>query len=323
MLDSEIGGIKVCPAVLEGSCKALDGDSTSAAVGPPNVKSPELTRDPYTCERLTQIRGGYTRLTTTHPVLRFDFTNPEVWTVVTKMDLPAAILFSSSLQIPLPESHVSLTAVAQGQVDAVAVWFDLYLDSENSFSTGPSWDISWEQAIFPLRQDLHLQAGDTLHLHASCTDTQLQMDVDGVSRGEGAHEVMESCSTDGEQCRPSFKANSKKQHLGKIAESAEPMKSNGDEEGTPAAGKEDDDRLFYVERSDLSRLNDSEYIDCYQRALAEAVAAVKSGDLEESESSEGESNSSEMEEEEIANCLLLDLTSGLSPFGLLAAKEGK
>ena len=238
------------------------------------------------------------------------------------MDLPAAILLIF-FQIPLPESHVSLTAVAQGQADAVAVWFDLHLDAENSFSTGPSWDISWEQAIFPLRQDLHLQAGDTLHLHASCTDTLLHMDIDGVSRGEDAHEVMDSRLIDGEQCQPFLKRNSQKQHSGQIAESAETMQSNGDEDGTPTAGKEDDDRLFYMERSDLCRLNDSEYLECYQRALAEAVEAVKSGDLEESESSEDESSSSEMEEEDIADCLLLDLTSGLSPFGLIAAKEGK
>ena len=51
--------------------------------------------------------------------------------------------------------------MAAGQLDAVAVWFDLILDSQNSFSTGPSWDISWEQAIFPTGQeDIHLQAGD-------------------------------------------------------------------------------------------------------------------------------------------------------------------
>ena len=42
----------------------------------------EFTRDPYTCERLTQIRGGYTPLTSAVPVLRFDFTNPEVWLYV-------------------------------------------------------------------------------------------------------------------------------------------------------------------------------------------------------------------------------------------------
>lgn len=83
-------------------------------------------------------------------------------------------------------------------------------------------------------------------------------------------------------------------------------------------------QLFYVERSELCRWNDRDYVECYRRALAQTIDAVKNGELEESESeSELESVSDLEMEEEHANCLLLDMTHGLSPFGLMAAKEGK
>lgn len=40
----------------------------------------QLAREPYTCERLTQIRGGYRPLTRSCVALYFDFCNPEVCT---------------------------------------------------------------------------------------------------------------------------------------------------------------------------------------------------------------------------------------------------
>ena len=76
LICSEVGGILVKPISLEGSCKALEGALRVADSRSPSGK--ELTREPYTCERLTQIRGGYRALTTASPVLQFDFTNPEV-----------------------------------------------------------------------------------------------------------------------------------------------------------------------------------------------------------------------------------------------------
>ena len=183
--------------------------------------------------------------------------------------------------------------MAAGQLDAIAVWFDLILDSQNSFSTGPSWDISWEQAIFPTGQeDIHLQAGDVVRLHASCSDTLLQMEIEGVSR------QVESLNKSGD-------------------EAAELNHKLHPEDVSSETG------LFYVERSELCRWNDKNYLECYRRALAEAVEAVKNCELEESESEAELSGSAMEEEEDLASCLVLDMTHGLSPFGLMAAKEGE
>lgn len=52
---------------------------------------------------------------------------------------------------PLPENHLQLQVMSDGIVDAIATWFDLHLDSHTSISTAPSWDLSWEQAVFPVQ----------------------------------------------------------------------------------------------------------------------------------------------------------------------------
>ena len=76
LIRSEVGGILVKPISLEGSCKAPEGALSIADGRSPSGKV--LIREPYTCERLTQIRGGYRALTAASPMLQFDFTNPEV-----------------------------------------------------------------------------------------------------------------------------------------------------------------------------------------------------------------------------------------------------
>ena len=223
----------------------------------------------------------------------------------------------------MPESHVSLPAIAAGQLDAIAVWFDLHLDSQNSFSTGPSWDISWEQAIFPTTHEIHLQDGDIVQLHASCTDILLQMEVEGVSRKGATLNDSKRESSD----ELSMNGDSQHQQIFSPKHNTEAAELKADEKVCiETVNKADETPLFYVERSELCRWNDGDYIECYRRSLAQAVEAVRNGDLEregegEESESEDESSGSEMDED-LTNCLVLDMTHGLSPFGLMAAKEG-
>lgn len=46
--------------------------------------------------------------------------------------------------------RLRLPVIQEGQLDALAVWFQLHLDEENSLSTGPQEDTCWEQAIYPV-----------------------------------------------------------------------------------------------------------------------------------------------------------------------------
>ena len=70
---STVAGICMDYVRLEGSCKARDGGE-----GQEGVVSAGLEKEPYSCERLNHIRGGFTPLTTPHPVLHFDFSQPQV-----------------------------------------------------------------------------------------------------------------------------------------------------------------------------------------------------------------------------------------------------
>ena len=44
-----------------------------------------------------------------------------------------------------------LPVTQEGNLDALAVWFQLHLDQESSLSTGPQEDTCWEQAIYPIQ----------------------------------------------------------------------------------------------------------------------------------------------------------------------------
>lgn len=47
-------------------------------------------------------------------------------------------------------ARLRVPVIQDGDVDALAVWFQLHLDKENSISTGPDEDTCWEQAIYPV-----------------------------------------------------------------------------------------------------------------------------------------------------------------------------
>lgn len=69
-------------------------------------------------------------------------------------------------------------------MDALASWFTLHLDTNTSFSTAPSHDTSWEQAIFPPQSISHLQVSEkqSLEVEASCTDSLLKLTTGQVLR---------------------------------------------------------------------------------------------------------------------------------------------
>lgn len=46
--------------------------------------------------------------------------------------------------------QLRVPVIQDGDVDALAVWFELHLDQENSISTGPDEDTCWEQAVYPV-----------------------------------------------------------------------------------------------------------------------------------------------------------------------------
>ena len=84
LLSREVAGLSFGSQELEGSCKAAAEGESHLGTTPlaARVSGTTLTREPYTCERLARIRGGFRALTGSHRVLEFDFDNPEVRIVI-------------------------------------------------------------------------------------------------------------------------------------------------------------------------------------------------------------------------------------------------
>lgn len=81
LLLSSVGGVDLAGVVLEGSCRAVaGGNGTRGVRGEAAGGARALGREPYTCERLSCIRGGYRPLTEPRVILQFDFGDPEVRT---------------------------------------------------------------------------------------------------------------------------------------------------------------------------------------------------------------------------------------------------
>ncbi|XP_031571000.1 protein arginine N-methyltransferase 9-like [Actinia tenebrosa] len=88
--------------------------------------------EPYTTESLNTLPSGYKPLTDTFVITEYNFCD------------------TSSLDAKR-ELTLEVSVKCSGNVDAIAVWFDLHLDENVCISTGPSDDsLCWEQAIFPV-----------------------------------------------------------------------------------------------------------------------------------------------------------------------------
>ena len=246
------------------------------------------------------------------------------------------------IQIPLPSAQLHVPVVTSGYLDAIAMYFDLHLDPTISISTSPhSNEInSWEQAIFPTamrereggkRSTVWAERGDILHLIATCSDTLLRVNIEKIERGENYQEEMETCSN---------------------ATTEQPVS------GSPihfvdrgALRRLNDETYFTVYSSAIShaleelRAEDSESegesgssvdsrdigSDLHSSATGNTANGTGGGmELRRGEAqlscdevleSENE-NEPESDEEDIANCIALDMSHELSILGIIAAKIG-
>lgn len=151
--------------------------------------------------------------------------------------------------------------------------------------------------MFPVATPIPVREGVIVGVCASSSDTSLCMTVEGIKDEKicSSNEVVNNDKI----CFSNGAANDDKMSVSNTSE----------------------DSVFYVERSDLLRLNDLEYITAYQQAIASVVRSV----LDDSEAG-GSSEAGKVCEgggsSESAKCVILDFSQGLSFVGLMAALEG-
>uniref|UniRef100_A0A671UUJ5 Protein arginine methyltransferase 9 n=1 Tax=Sparus aurata TaxID=8175 RepID=A0A671UUJ5_SPAAU len=122
---------------------------------------PDDSMEPYTTERLSRLPGGYKSLTEPFTALDIDFNNVQELEGLSSREV----------------RRIHLPVTQEGELDALAVWFQLHLDEESSLSTGPQEDTCWEQAIYPVHSTkaFFLKPRDELIVEVSCRDAYLRL----------------------------------------------------------------------------------------------------------------------------------------------------
>ncbi|XP_068606850.1 protein arginine N-methyltransferase 9 [Brachionichthys hirsutus] len=232
-------------------CRSDVGSLSMAGAGelrsPVSCSSePDESMEPYTTERLSRLPGGYKSLTEPFTALNIDFNNVQ--------ELEG--LSSREVQ------RVRLPVTQEGALDALAVWFQLHLDEENSLSTGPEEDTCWEQAIYPVHtpKGFLLKPNDELIVEVSCRDAYLRLCSVAVRR-----DGRELClSTGPDSQRPGNPASNPNLE----AELCSALACLQTDQSRPKD-------FCMLECSEMALLNNHDYHQSFCRALANLVAQLK------------------------------------------------
>nr|XP_046271482.1 protein arginine N-methyltransferase 9 [Scatophagus argus] len=161
---------RLCVSEVGGLSMAAAGELRS----PVSCSSePDDSMEPYTTERLSRLPGGYKSLTAPFTALNIDFNNVQELEGLSSREV-------QTIRLPVAQ---------EGELDALAVWFQLHLDEESSLSTGPQEDTCWEQAIYPVHSTsgFLLKPQDELIVEVSCRDAYLRLCSVAVLRD--GHEI--------------------------------------------------------------------------------------------------------------------------------------
>ncbi|KAG5286285.1 hypothetical protein AALO_G00013150 [Alosa alosa] len=237
--------------------------------------------EPYTTERLSRLPGGYTPLTSPFRALDIDFNDPQELEGLCSREV----------------SRLSLTVTQEGVLDALAVWFQLHLDEENSLSTAPQEKTCWEQAIYPIQgpQDCAVKPGDRLLVEVSCKDAYLRLCCVAVVR-DGC--VLRLDSWEGGDVWGSDSASNPEVELCSALAGLQT-----DPEGPLEA--------FMLECSELALLNNTHYHQNFQAAMNKLLTRLK-------ETRSGSPVTAEGSEP----LYVLDVSEGFSLISLIAAQLG-
>lgn len=268
-------------------CVQAVGGLALAAVG--EIHSPvscsvdaDDSTEPYTTERLSRMPGGYRALTSQFRALDIDFNDPQELEGLCSREV----------------SRMSLTVNQEGVLDALAVWFQLHLDQDNSLSTAPQEQTCWEQAIYPIQgpQDCAVQPGDRLLVEVSCKDAYLRLCCVAVVRSDGS--VLRLDTWEGEDVWGSGSASSPEVELCSALACLQT-----DREGPLEA--------FMLESSELALLNNTHYHQNFRAAMGKLLTGLRDARGGQPEGAPG-----------LDPLYVLDVSEGFSIISLVAAHLG-
>lgn len=270
---AEVGGLSMAAAgELRSpvSCSSEQDDST----------------EPYTTERLSRLPGGYKALTEPFTALAIDFNNVQELEGLSSREV----------------REIRLPVTLEGELDALAVWFQLHLDEENSLSTGPHEDTCWEQAIYPVhsRMSFALKPRDELIVEVSCRDAYLRLGCVAVLR-EGHKIYLDEHGDLPSSTRPIPNLNPEVELCSALA-------------CLQTSQRESED-FCMLECSEMALLNNLDYHQSFCTALTKLISELKA----KNQSTCG------MAAPAVDSSLLyvLDVSEGFSLLSLIAARQGQ
>ncbi|XP_036377315.1 protein arginine N-methyltransferase 9 [Megalops cyprinoides] len=267
---SEVGGL---------SLSAVGGFHSPVSCSPDADDSSE----PYTTERLSRLPGGYTALTRPFRALDIDFNNVQELEGLCSREV----------------TRIKLPVTQAGVLDALAVWFQLHLDEENSLSTGPQEDTCWEQAVYPIQNSSNftVKPGDELTVEVSCEDAYLR--IRAIAMVRDGHVVSlddwEPGPAPGMAVTPEAELCSALSCL-----QTDPQRAA---------------QSCMLECSEIALLNNTHYHSCFSRALDKLLSVLRSSAKPVDPDAAGDCPSAEP-------LYVLDVSEGFSVLSLMAARLG-
>ena len=261
--------------------------------------------EPYTTECLKTLKNGYTPLTDTFQVAKYNFNEPE--SLASEGDL-----------------HFEVPVTQTGHLDAIAMWFELRLDDMTSISTGPESDsLCWEQAVFPVYlhhlkgenlkskvQDnlVHISKGSTLVIRGRFTKEYLRLQCEDLK--ESTQEVQCSFASN---CKISDSAQASSMDQSCLSVDSgvccSSTESSSDLKLSPLG------HVALVPPCYMKCLNDKAFNSACDRAITKAVEQVSSVPFNNKSVLTDTMNNQ-------VGCRVLDITYGASLCGLFAARAG-
>ncbi|KAM7394427.1 hypothetical protein PAMP_021232 [Pampus punctatissimus] len=276
------------------TCVSEVGGLSMAAAGklrsPVSCTSvPDDSMEPYTTERLSRLPGGYKPLTEPFTALNIDFNNVE--------ELEG--LSSREVQ------QIRLLVTQEGELDALAVWFQLHLDEENSLSTGPQEDTCWEQAIYPDHNTKRfvLKPKDELIVEVSCQDSFLRLCCVAVVRD--GHEICLDKRLD-------------TQHSENYISNPNPEAELCSALACLQTDQNQSKDFCMLECSEMALLNNHDYHQSFCSALAKLIAQLKFACQNQEAGSRVQSDLTGSD-----LFYVLDVSEGFSLLSLIAASQGQ
>lgn len=104
-----------------------------------------------------------------------NLSNQEYRTLTNEFDLRTYDFYNihkEAIDFDEPEvDRLDLEVTAEGQVQAVAFWFDLHMDEEDTYSSGPNGELDhWLQAVYFFEKPMNVSTGDSVSLKVLYSD---------------------------------------------------------------------------------------------------------------------------------------------------------